>query len=381
MAETPITIDRRSAPIPTELPSVAGWKEIPILTNAESEAEPVPLGPFSDYPTIFTDSIYGGERDDSPYQKRDYDLRNPVHLEGSLITMFVRPSVAEMLVTAQSLLPPNNYLIIHDAYRTIEVQKTLYNHYYSKLKEKHSDWGESQLAEETQKYVSLPSADNQKPSPHNTGGAVDVAIIKVEEKQGRRIREIEKQIASLPKDHLKRYKLEMEMLAIKAHGMYLNFGTPFDHGSRKASLNYFEHLSKERILSADEKEALENRRLLYNVMTEAGFQPYPDEWWHYNSPKSQMGAKTKGIDHAEYGAMLLSNENILHEQMRKRHKLGVERIAAGWKRPSYRKTLTQRIFRKNPDPVSEEFKVVKKAVDTHGKFSKTTLPNAEEIAP
>lgn len=381
MPEAPISLEKTSIPIPPDVPVVSGWKEIPIIHTAEKDNNLVALGPFSNFPTIFTDSIYGGERIDSPYLPKDYDLKNPVHLDGSLITMFVRPGVAEALLTAQSLLPPRHYLIIHDAYRTLQVQQALYDQYLLKLKEQHPDWNDSQLSEETQKYVSLPSSDPSKPSPHNTGGAVDVAIIKVDEQKARRINEIERQIRNLSDDNLKRYELEIEMITIKNHGKYLNFGTNFDHGSEKASLTYFERLAKQKTLTPEEREAQENRRFLYSVMKAVGFEAYPDEWWHYNSPKSQMGAKSGGLDHAEYGSMVLSNENTLHERMRTQHRIGVERIAAGWKRPLYKRSVADRILGRGGDPLVKQFKVVKKAIERHGNYTETKLPQAEKISP
>lgn len=80
-------------PIPTELPSVSGWKGVLIHENGEPL---VPLGTFSDYRDIFTSSIYAGERRDSPYSRRP--------LRESLMTQFVRTSVAEQLRHAQGLL-------------------------------------------------------------------------------------------------------------------------------------------------------------------------------------------------------------------------------------------------------------------------------------
>ena len=59
-------------------------------------------------------------------------------------------------------------------------------------------------------------------------------------------------------------------------------------------------------------------------MINAGFEPYADEWWHYNSKKSQMGAKTAGQDKAEYGAMELSPNNWHHELIRRKHLEGTE---------------------------------------------------------
>lgn len=337
MTETTSITNPHDIPIPLELPSIEGWKEISIINfRTETKEDDLrdlslaPLGFLSEYPTIYTDSIYGSERDSSPYDKQE--LRNPIGLEDPLLTMFTRPSVADGLIKAQALLPPGHYLIVHDAYRPLPLQGALFSNYYQELQKQHSDWTDEQLSAETQKYVSLPSTQRSRPSPHNTGGSVDVAIISVDLDQDKRIKEIEDMLAALPPydtkkyftgtlsndDFLRRYDLEMEMNAIKAHGTFLNFGTNFDYGDQEAALDYYEKLAKKRALSPEEVEAAGNRRLLYHAMIDAGFQPYQFEWWHFNSPKSQMGAKTAGLEEARFGPITIHENpgNQQHEWLR-----------------------------------------------------------------
>src|SRR5258708_26851175 len=62
--------------------------------------------------------------------------------------------------------------------------------------------------------------------------------------------------------------------------------------------------------------ACNNRRFLFGMMTQAGFQPYFAEWWHFNAPESQMGAATAGLDYATFGAVGLDESNIAHENTR-----------------------------------------------------------------
>lgn len=300
-------------PIPLNLPSVAGWKEVTIKENGELL---VPLGPFSENDAIFTRSIYAGEGIESPYGDRP--------LRGSLITMFVRETVAAQLRTAQTLLPQGMYLIAFDAYRTLDVQQSLFDQYFGGLKGKHPEWNNEQLLTETQKYVSLPSIDSTRPSPHNTGGSVDVAIVQLPIDMVEQTNAInERLIEVVDKNWEEAYLLEMRRIALmRKHAQMLDFGTPYDWGGKEAALSYLECLAEERDLTAPEKIAQENRRILYHTMMQAGFEPYPDEWWHYNSKKSQMGAKTAGLPVAEYGAIGLSDENIAHEVMRKNHWLG-----------------------------------------------------------
>ena len=273
-----------NTPLPT-IPSVAGWKEISVNEGGEKL---VPLGLFSDFSEIFTSSIYFGEHENSPYTTAE--------LEGSLLTSFIREGGAKALKKAQELLPENLYLVVFDPYRTLKVQGSLYEQYYRELKELHQDWNEEQLATETQKYVSIPSDNPARPSPHNTGGSVDVAIYELP--QGK---------------HFDGSNPEV----VQMHGKLLDFGTPFDHGDKEAALSYLEQLAKEQALTPEEEDAMKNRRILYKVMIEVGFEPYQDEWWHYNSKQSQMGAKTSGALEATFGGIQLNSEHLAHEEKRR----------------------------------------------------------------
>lgn len=319
-------------PIPLNAGDVAGWKEIPIRKPA-IEDPLVAMGPFGDYDWIATSSIYFGEHStNSPYPENGH--------EGNLLTLFAHQSVAKQLVEAQKLLPPNMRLVVFDSFRSLEVQQSLFDQYYNALAEKNKDWDTEQLTQETQKYVSLPASPDINPntkyvSPHNTGGAVDLAIYRLPDEIRNRIKEIEKQINDLDAIEGKSsweqvYKLEMEKISlINRNAEMLDFGTKFDHGGEEAALGYYEKLSQQRDLTPEEVKARNNRRLLYNVMTTAGFEPYADEWWHFNSKKSQMGAKTAGLDHAEFGSAHLSERNLAHEKMRRGHRDGTIKFADG----------------------------------------------------
>jgi hypothetical protein len=70
------------------------------------------------------------------------------------------------------------------------------------------------------------------------------------------------------------------------------------------------------ILTDNDMLACNNRRLLFGIMAQAGFQPYFAEWWHFNAPESQMGAATAGRDYATFGAVGLDESNKAHENTR-----------------------------------------------------------------
>ncbi len=113
-------------------------------------------------------------------------------------------------------------------------------------------------------FVALPSAQSISPSPHITGGAVDLTIV-------------------------------------DDSGICLEMGTEFDTTTEKSGTVYYEKKAeaKEK-MSAEDMEAMYNRRLLFGVMTKAGFTNYPDEWWHYDYG-NQNWALLKGEKEAFYG--------------------------------------------------------------------------------
>ena len=376
--------DSLRQPIP-EIPSVEGWKDIAIEECSEKLE---PFGPFSKNNDIFTSSVYYGEHDLSPY--------NETKLNGALIVMFARQEVVERVRHAQQLLPENHHLRVLDLYRTLEVQQALYNHYSSGLKAKHADWDADSLSAETQKYVSLPSTDATRPSPHNTGGAVDLAIFRLPNEVETQVKAIDDRLDQLsyllPKDPSpeqeatepamrESYTLEMRKIGlIREHAEFLNFGTLFDHGGSEAALDYYEKLAQQRPLAPDETEARDNRGTLCNAMAQAGMQPYGPEWWHFNSPKSQMGAKTAGMAKAEYGAILPSKENLEQEDMRENHRAGVIVINSG-KLQSHHFAGKLDLLAPRDDTLAKLIELNEDAVNETGDPRITHLPKAAVITP
>jgi D-alanyl-D-alanine dipeptidase len=295
-------------PVPKNLPDGLAWKELPI---ADSREKLVPLGPFAQYGVIFTSAIYFGEHDNSPYV-------NESALPNALITMFVRESVAKRLVQAQKLLPDTCRLVVFDSYRTLGVQGSLFDAAKSELHRRHPEWGPEQLSAETQRFVSAPSNDTDKPAPHNTGGPVDLAIVKLAQGDVGHLCDIEQRLESIgSRTGAEATQLEFQRSAILRRATLLDFGSAFDHVGEEATPGHFERLSETRALSSDENLALNNRRLLNTVMTEAGFLPYAEEWWHFNPPESQMGGWMAGLQKAAFGSIELSEENLRWEDFRR----------------------------------------------------------------
>lgn len=154
----------------------------------------------------------------------------------------IRRTVAKKLETALLSLPENLTFQVFDGWRSVKTQKVLYDGYFKSVQQKHPHWSLSQLEEETRKFVSLPSLDENKPSVHNTGGALDLTLFDRE------------------------------------RGAVLDMGTEFDDFSEKAHTCFFETAAG----GEGSKTVRDNRRLLYWHMCSAGFTNLPTEWWHYD---------------------------------------------------------------------------------------------------
>ncbi|HEW64473.1 M15 family metallopeptidase [Fervidicoccus fontis] len=182
----------------------------------------------------------------------------------SLPECYSRKGVLLRLLKASSRLPSEYKLVILDAWRPITVQQSLFDTLKERIMKENPLISEEEAIKETLKFVALPSKDPNKPSPHNTGGAIDLTIA-------------------------------------DENGLFLNMGTDYDDTTEKARTTYFEEkVRRGEKLSEEEEEALKNRRLLYNIMIDAGFTNYFDEWWHYDYG-NQNWAWLSGKDNAIYG--------------------------------------------------------------------------------
>jgi len=296
--------------------SVEGWKSIPIHECGETL---VSLGSFSDYPKIATDSIYAGERSSSPYPT--------LKLDGALFTVFVREGVAKRLKHAASLLPPQHMLFVWDAYRPQAVQQALFDSYVDKLVG--NGTSREQAQEDAQQFVSIPSDDPTRPPPHNTGGAVDLTIIHFSAEDWERMECLTKIVmqTETPNNWQEIYRAEMERLQIiRIRSMPLPMGTVFDGVQDETLTLHFENID-EADLSDEAVTARNNRRLLWNVMVEAGFSNYPEEWWHFDFG-NQFDAARTGHE-AIYAAAQFSKENESWETMRRGHYEGSVAMAQG----------------------------------------------------
>lgn len=171
----------------------------------------------------------------------------------------IREGILKRLREAKNGLPKGFNFKIWDGYRTLKVQKILYDDYYGRLKHEHPDFPHEKLCQMVEIFVS-PSSHNPKfPAPHNTGGAIDLTIV-------------------------------------DSSGIELDMGTPFDEFTQRSFTNHFEKNT--------DNEAHKNRMMFKEIMEKAGFINYFEEWWHY-SYGDQEWAKNSNQPKAIYGSMEL----------------------------------------------------------------------------
>lgn len=179
-------------------------------------------------------------------------------LSGSLPETYLREGVCARLVNAARLLPAGHRFVVFDGWRPMALQKELFLRYRQELAALKPGLDERALDALTKKFVALPDSSYESPSPHSTGGSVDLSIA-------------------------------------DDAGRLLPMGAEFDETTERSRTTYFEEQD------GAEDRFLKNRRILFHVMTAAGFTNYPDEWWHFDYG-NQNWALMSGQGKAIYGS-------------------------------------------------------------------------------
>ncbi len=192
--------------------------------------------------------------------------RNPpyyVSVPGSVAELYLRKSVAAKLADVNARLKSLGIeLYLFDAWRPQAIQRYFHDVWFPEwLVQRQPHLAGQALVDEVEKYWAAPTAGANSPSPHSTGGALDLTLIFSETRQP------------------------------------LYMGGIFDDLTEEAWTDGFE---LKACVSMSDEEARANRRLLYWAMTEAGFANNPTEWWHY-SWGDQMWARLGGHAAAHYG--------------------------------------------------------------------------------
>lgn len=244
--------DLRNRPIP----DLADVRE----RRRDYRSYPIAAGPLSDEPLVELKTL--GLRGENYYHRAD----NPPYYQsvpGSLPDLLLRESVAARLKAADAALRARNLcFFVHDAYRPLAIQRYFHDEWMpSRVRKQFPHFTPGEVAAEVEKYWAAPSSSAASPSPHSTGAAVDLTLCFLDT------------------------------------GRELFMGSIFDDVSVLAHTDFYERDCDERIYSNVEARA--NRRILYWVMTEAGFANHPNEWWHF-SWGDQMWAKLNGEPAARY---------------------------------------------------------------------------------
>ena len=170
------------------------------------------------------------------------DMQYPkMGMDNAINKCLVRKEVLDMLIKVKQLLPEGITLKIWDAYRPLSLQKELFYKYKDKIIKDFNleELNEFERNDIIKNYVSLPNEDDCYPPLHATGGALDVTLFDIN------------------------------------RGKDLDMGVIFDEFSERTNSNYYE-------INDISKSIRDNRRMLYNAMTNAGFTNLPSEIWHYD---------------------------------------------------------------------------------------------------
>jgi zinc D-Ala-D-Ala dipeptidase len=163
----------------------------------------------------------------------------------------VRRRVAEMLAEAANALPANLELRIIEGFRPISQQRFIYEHVKAEFVQRHPDWSKATLHRVVNRLCAPP--DDKCPTPHSTGGAVDIAIVDL------------------------------------ATGEFIDVASPYEWGEESAPT----------VLKGLSREAQRNRDLLIATMSATGITNYTGEWWHWSYGDSGWALRT-GAEYAIY---------------------------------------------------------------------------------
>ncbi|GGC06061.1 D-alanyl-D-alanine dipeptidase [Marinobacterium zhoushanense] len=197
-------------------------------------------------------------------------------ISGAVPECHLRQGVFDRLLDAARALPEGLQLVVLDGWRPFSVQQYLYDTLLNLMQHASPEMSEEELVRRARELVSPPSTDIDAPSPHLTGGAVDVCLA-------------------------------------DADGRLIDMGTLFDEASPLSFTAALEAEDADHSMQA--LMARHHRRILYRAMTSAGFTNLPSEWWHYDFG-DQLWAWYSGEPSARYSATHLpSLEHLWQQQL------------------------------------------------------------------
>jgi D-alanyl-D-alanine dipeptidase len=185
-----------------------------------------------------------------PYESlgAPYGDRSPFYLRSEVVDRLLQAQLhLETMPRPDHLQGQALYLQIFDAYRPVAVQQFMVDYTFEELvreqglnRETLTPQQRQDIQDQVHQFWAVPSPDPALPPPHSTGGAVDLTIV-------------------------------------TAEGLPLDMGSPIDECSPRSYPDHF--------ATADTPTEVfyhQNRLLLRQVMTTAGFANHPKEWWHFS---------------------------------------------------------------------------------------------------
>lgn len=175
---------------------------------------------------------------------------------GSASPFFVREGVLMALHQAHTHLQqhrPGWRILIFDAYRSVAVQQFMVDYTFTTQLQGRdpqtlTPTERQEILAQVYQIWAIPSADPKTPPPHSTGAAVDVTLV-------------------------------------DSAGRPVDMGSAIDELSPRSQPNYFARIAADPKATSEEREraagAAGHRQLLAQVMTLAGFERHPGEWWHF----------------------------------------------------------------------------------------------------
>lgn len=155
-------------------------------------------------------------------------------LDHALPEIWVRQGVYDRLIIAAEALPSQYRLVLLDGWRPKSIQKFLFEKIRSEVALSNPSLTDDEVAQKTLLFAARPSDDPARPSPHITGGAVDVTLA-------------------------------------DEQGTLIEMGSAFDEASDRS-------WTAALVPSAPS----ERRQHLIAAMDHAGFTNLPSEWWHFD---------------------------------------------------------------------------------------------------
>lgn len=154
----------------------------------------------------------------------------------------MRSDVYQRLLAAQQLLPSHLRFCLYEGFRSMALQKNLFDERYSQLQQLHRHWSHEHLFNETTKLISPVINLDGSPNipPHATGAAIDVYLV---DKQGQAV-----DMGIHPED----WQSDIEVKRSPTHSTLIS------------------------------SEAQHHRHVMSHALLLAGFVNYPTEYWHWS---------------------------------------------------------------------------------------------------